>query len=133
MRSPGCRRCSIRVRGSVVLLCALCGIPVSPAQQQGGTPQNLELKDPTPREPDLKKIYSTDPAEQAKLQQAAALKSAQVRQQVVEATNKLCLLVQQLHDEVSSNGKDPRTSGNAAMAGQIEKLAKTVREKTKTQ
>ena len=115
---------------AALLLCAL-GLP-SFAQQQGGTQQNIELKDPTPRPPDLQKIYGSNQTDQAKQQEAAALRSAQLRQQVVDATNKLYLLAQELHDDVAGT-KDPRTSINAAKAAQIEKLAKAVREKTRMQ
>jgi len=115
---------------AALLLCAF-GLP-SFAQQQGGTQQNIELKDPTPRPPDLQKIYESNQTDQAKQQEAAALRSAQLRQQVVDATNKLYLLAQELHDDVTGT-KDPRTSINAAKAAQIEKLAKAVREKTRMQ
>jgi hypothetical protein len=114
-----------------MLLCAFCAAAFS--QQQGNATQAIQLKDPTPRPPDLQKIYGNNPADQAKQEEATALKNAQLRQQVVEATNKLYLLAQQLHDDVASTGKDPRTSLNAAKAAQIEKLAKTVREKTRMQ
>jgi hypothetical protein len=116
---------------AAALLC-VSALPVI-AQQQGPTQQHIELKDPTPRPPDLQKIYGASQADQAKQQEAATLKSAQLRQQAVEAANKLSLLAQQLRDDVSSAGKDPRSSSNAAKAAQIEKLAKTVREKTKIQ
>ena len=104
------------------------------AQQQPGNPtQTIQLKDPTPRPPDLQKIYGNSPADQAKQQEATALKNAQLRQQVVDASAKLSQLAQQLSDEVSAPGRNPRTSANAARAAQIEKLAKSVREKTKMQ
>jgi len=115
-----------------VFLCASM-IPAHAQQQPGPTQQTLTLKDPTPRPPDLVKIYGSGQADQAKEQQAAALKSAQIHQQVVEASNKLYLLAQQLRDDVTSGGKDPRTSLNAAKAAQIEKLARAVREKTRQQ
>ncbi|MBV8281149.1 MAG: hypothetical protein JO347_03685 [Candidatus Eremiobacteraeota bacterium] len=99
----------------------------------GRNTPNDPIERPDPPPPDLQKIYGSNPGDQAKQQEAAALKSAQLRQQVVEATNKLYLLAQQLRNEVDAAGKDPRTSINAATAAQIEKLAKTVREKTKMQ
>jgi hypothetical protein len=131
MRSLIGRLCSGWILlAAAALLCAFS--PVAVAQGQQGQPQqSIQLKDPTPRPPDLEKIYGISQTDQAKQQEAAALKNAQLRQQVVDATNKLYLLAQQLHDDVGSAGKDPRTSLNAAKAAQIEKLAKTVREKTK--
>jgi hypothetical protein len=133
MRASGSLSHSFRILLAAALLCGSCVTSLSPAQQQGGTPQMIQLKDPTPRPPDLEKIYGSGQPDQTKQQEAAALKNAQIRQQVVEATNKLYLLAQQLHDDVTSNSKDPRSSINAAKAAQIEKLAKTVREKTKMQ
>ena len=91
------------------------------------------LKDPTPRPPDLEKVYSTDPAEQARLQQAATLRNAQIREQVVKATDKLCQLAHELRDDVTRGGKDTPSSLNAAKAAQIEKLAKSVKEKMQMQ
>ena len=119
---------------SILAAAFLCAsmLPVI-AQQQGPTQQNIQLKDPTPRPPDLEKIYGAGQGDQAKEQQAAALKSAQIHQQIVEAANRLYLLAQQLRDGVASAGRDPRNSENAAKAAQIEKLARTVREKTKLQ
>ena len=110
----------------------LCAFALPSFAQQQGTQQTIELKDPTPRPPDLQKIYGSNQTDQAKQQEAAALRSAQLRQQVVDATNKLYLLAQELHDDVAGT-KDPRTSINAAKAAQIEKLAKAVREKTRMQ
>jgi hypothetical protein len=120
------------ILAAAAFLCA-SALPAIAQGQPGPTQQTLTLKDPTPRQPDLQKIYATNPADQAKQQEAAALKSAQIHQQIVDATNKLYTLAQQLHDDVSTTGKDPRTPINAAKAAQIEKLAKTVREKTRTQ
>ena len=122
--------CTILI--AAAFLCASTLTAVA-QQQPGPAPQHIELKDPTPRPPDLQKIYGTNSADQAKQHEAAALKSAQIHQQVVDATNKLYTLAQQLHDDVSTTGKDPRTPTNAARVAQIEKLAKTVREKTRTQ
>ncbi len=121
-----------KLLAAAIFLCAFT-LPAFPQQQGSPTQQHIELKDPTPRPPDLEKIYGNNPADQAKQQEAAALKNAQLRQQVVDASNKLSQLAQQLRDDVSASGRDPRTSANAAKAAQIEKLAKAVREKTRQQ
>lgn len=122
-----------RVLAAGVLFCVVGVASVSQSQQQAPTQQNLTLKDPTPRPPDLQKQYGTDPAEQARLQQAALVRNAQIREQVVKATEKLCLLAQQLRDEVAKGSKDAPASLNAAKAAQIEKLAKSVKEKMQMQ
>jgi hypothetical protein len=93
----------------------------------------LTLKDPTPRPPDLKKQYESDPADRARQQQAAMLRNAQIMEQVAKSTDKLCQLAQELRDEVANGAKDTPGGVNAAKAAQIEKLAKGVREKMQMQ
>jgi hypothetical protein len=130
----GMRRSTRKWLAIGVLLCAFCVTTVLRTQQQPGpTPQHLELKDPTPRPPDLKKQYEGDPSDQARQQQAAMVRNAQIREQVAKTTDKLCQLAQELRDDVakSTNNTQPRL--NAAKAAQIEKLAKSVREKMQMQ
>ena len=117
------------ILAAAAFLCASTLLAIA-QQQPGPAPQHLELKDPTPRPPDLKKQYEDDPASQAKQQQAAILKNAQLREKVAKDTDKLCQLAQELRDDVA---KEPQTSRNAAKAAQIEKLAKSVREKMQMQ
>lgn len=121
-----------RVLAVGVLFCVF-GVASGSQSQPGPTQQTLTLKDPTPRPPDLQKQYGTDPATQARQQQAALVRNAQIREQVVKATEKLCLLAQQLRDDVTKGSKDAPASLNAAKAAQIEKLAKSVKEKTQMQ
>jgi len=127
----GVLRSNRRFLAAGAFLCAFCVASVSQSQQTP-TQQSITLKDPTPRPPDLQKEYGAGPADQARQQQAALLRNAQIRQQVVDATNKLCLLAQQLRDDVTQDGKDSRNL-NAAKAAQIEKLAKSVKEKMQSQ
>src|SRR6516165_2664211 len=71
---------------STILIAApfLCASTLMATAQQspGPAPQHLELKDPTPRPPDLKKQYENDPADKARQQQAAMLRNAQIMEQV---------------------------------------------------
>ena len=98
------------------------------------TQQHIELKDPTPRPPDLQKEYGTNAEDQAKQKQAAALlRNAQIRDQVVRATNKLVELAQELNDDVAKNTTDTYPAKNVSKAAQIEKLARSIKEKTQTQ
>ena len=114
------------------LLCVF-GVASVSQTQQGQPQQNIMLKDPTPRPPDLQKQYGSDPADQARQQQAALLRNAEIREQVVKTTDKLCLLAEQLRDDVAKGSKDTPAGLNAAKAAQIEKLAKTVKEKMQMQ
>lgn len=127
MRFLSGKLCTILIAAAFLCVFTL----LATAQQQPGPPpQHLELKDPTPRPPDLKKQYEDDPASQARQQQAAMLRNAQLREKVTKDTDKLCQLAQELRDEVA---KEPPTSRNSAKAAQIEKLAKSVREKVQMQ
>src|SRR5271165_421255 len=124
---------SIRhVLAAGALLCAFCVASVSQTQQ-GQTQQNIMLKDPTPRPPDLQKQYGGDPADQARQQQAALVRNALIREQVVKTTGKLCLLAEQLRDDVAKGSKDTPAGINAAKAAQIEKLAKNVKDQMRMQ
>lgn len=117
-----------KILAAIALACACCWLATPQTQQNP-----LVLKDPTPRPPDLQKVYSSDPAEQAKLQQAATLRNAQIMEQVVKETAKLSQLAQELRDDVARGGKDSPASVNAAKAAQIEKLAKSVKQKMQMQ
>jgi len=114
------------------LLCVF-GVASVSQTQQAPTQQTLTLKDPTPRPPDLQKQYGGDPADQARQQQAALVRNALIREQVVKTTDKLCLLAEQLRDDVAKGSKDTPAGLNAAKAAQIEKLAKNVKEKMQMQ
>jgi len=93
----------------------------------------LNLPDPTPRPPDLDKKYGTDSAELARQEQLAAAKAAQIRQQVLTATDKLLLLTQELEADVEKREHGTAMTPQVVKAEQIEKLAKTVKERTKAQ
>lgn len=103
------------------------------AQSTKPPPQQLNLHDPTPRPPDLEKQYSTDPAEQARQQQQAAIKVAQIRQQVIFATDKLIQLTQDLETGIAKRQNGTAMTPQVVEAEQIEKLAKSVKEKTRAQ
>jgi hypothetical protein len=103
------------------------------AQASKPPQQPLYLPDPTPRPPDLEKKYETDSSDLARQQQLAALKIAQIRQQVIVATDKLLLLTQELEADVSKHENGVSMTPQVVKVEQIEKLAKTVKERTKAQ
>lgn len=118
---------------AAALILALIGCAGAAAQSTKPAQQPLYLPDPTPRPPDLEKKYETDSAEQARQQQLAALRAVQLRQQIVAATDKLLLLTQQLEAEVEKRENGTAMTPQVVKVEQIEKLAKTVKEKTKSQ
>jgi len=130
MRFLSGKPCIILIAGAC--LCASTLLAIA-QQSPGPPPQHLELKDPTPRPPDLKKQYENDPASQAKQQQATMLRNAQIMAQVAKTTEKLCQLAQELRDDVANGTSDAPGRVNSAKAGQIEKLAKNVKEKMQMQ
>ena len=115
--------------GAICILSA----PASAPAQSGSTTtsQNITLKDPTPRPPDLQRQYADDPVARAKQQQAALAESELRRQQVLAATNKLVLLTQELKDEMAKNSA-ASTNPDSIKAQEIEKLARQVRKEMKS-
>jgi hypothetical protein len=95
--------------------------------------QQIYLPNPTPRDPDLHDKYKDDPLAQARQQQAAQIRQAQIRQQVAAATDRLALLAQQLKNEVEKGDKDTSLIVDAQKAAEIEKLAKSVKNAMKSQ
>ncbi len=97
------------------------------------TSQNVILTYPTPRPPDLQRLYADDPVARAKQQQAALMQSLARRQQVLATTNKLLLLAQQLKDEMAKNEAAASTNPGSIKAQEIEKLARQVKKDLKSQ
>src|SRR5215470_603311 len=114
-----------------VMLTTHCETAISQATKPAQQP--LYLPDPTPRPPDLERQYGGDPAALARQQELAALRSAQLRQQVIVATDKLLTLTQQLKADMEKREAAVPMVSQAGKVEQIEKLAKTVKEKTKWQ
>ncbi len=100
------------------------------AQSTKPAQQPLYLPDPTPRPPDLEKQYGTDPAEIARQQKLALMRAAQNRQQILTATDKLVSLTAELKTDVAKREGPSTMTSQATEAQQIEKLAKTIKEKS---
>ena len=124
---------TLRASLKVVAVTAFC-VCASNANGQATQkpPQQLNIPDPTPRPPDLEREYGGDPAEAARQQQLAALRVAQVRLQVVQATDKLLQLAQELEADVQKRENGTAMTPEVVKLEQIEKLAKSVKEKTKS-
>ena len=122
------------VRRIVVALVAVCAFHWSGVAQSNQTSQQTPtLTDPVPRPIDLDKRYSVDPVERARQQQLALMKKAQLKQQVSSATDKLVTLAQELQADVAKHDKDSSMTVDANKAHEIEKLAKSVKEKMQSQ
>jgi len=91
------------------------------------------LMDPTPRQPDYRKKYDQDPAELKKLRQADMLKN-QMRQQKMESdTQKLVQLAEEVKKEMTDNRSGAPKYAEAMKVEEIEKLAKNVKQKMRSE
>jgi hypothetical protein len=93
-----------------------------------GAQQSIYLPDPTPRPPDLQRQYSDDPAERSKQEQAAKLLNKMRLQQVTLATNTMLTLAQEMKNQLSNQDQGSTMASEMLKAGQIESLAKKVKE-----
>ena len=69
-------------------------------------------------------------ARRAMVQQAQR-RNTQRQQEIVKATDKLVALTQQLKADMEKDSKDQMSAANIKKAEEIEKLAKSVKEKMK--
>jgi hypothetical protein len=99
--------------------------------QNNAPPTKVMIPNPTPRQPDLKQVYGDSPEEQEK-QQALSLQNQLRAREIWLESNQILLLAQQLQQEILSGKKSVSMAANAAKAGEIEKLAKSVQQKMKT-
>jgi hypothetical protein len=90
---------------------------------------HVAIPNPTPREPDLEKVYGDDSKDQKK-QQTLLLQGQLRAREIWLESNQILLLAQQLQQEVLTK-KSASMAANAAKVGQIEKLAQSVQEKMK--
>lgn len=91
------------------------------------------IPDPTPRPPDIRKQYDDDPIERRKLEQATAVKNKLRQERVIADTDKLVLLAQQLRAEIAKGDKGGAAYPQAIKAEAIEKLAKQVKDKMRSE
>jgi hypothetical protein len=110
----------------------LAGTGVIPIEGQNNKSQQIYLPDPTPRERDLHDVFSDNPVDRARQQQAVSVQKAKQRDQVVAETDQLVLLAQQLRDSISHSTEGPSVP-DVMTAQKIEKLAKSVKEQMKMQ
>jgi hypothetical protein len=115
-------------RTTLAAIAIVCAVPSIARAQSGPSQRPIYLPDPTPRPPDLQRQYSNDPVARAKQQQAALLRAAQRRQQVVLDTNDLLQLAQELKDDLAKHNDSPTMIPNATKPEEIEKLAKTIKQ-----
>jgi hypothetical protein len=115
---------------AVLVFCLFASIPLAIAQE--GPSMGRQLPNPTPRQPDLQKLYDKDPAIQEKMLRAIAVKNELRQEKLISSTDKLVLLAHELKDRVAM-GKNDSMSGDSETAEQIERLAKMVKDKMRSE
>jgi hypothetical protein len=88
-------------------------LPASPAQSTDGTP------DPAPRDPEQARI----------LHEMSRDRNAERQKEIVADTNQLMELIKQLKQSVDKSNKDELSLSVVNTAAEIEKLAKSVKQK----
>lgn len=125
------------VRASLLLGLALVSIGAAHAQaaDSGDVPRQFsrELQNPTPRQPDLITKYGADPASARAATEAAALQNDLRQKIVVSTTDELVQLTRELQAEATKNPHATPTPLESAKLKEIQKLAKTLKEKMKAQ
>ena len=115
------------------LLAAVCSISVwagahSLAAVQTSTPPG-QVQQPTPTgEPPLFEEPNT-PGDRQRLQKMEKAREAERQQQLVRDTDKLLDLAKQLKEQVDKSNKDMLSIDVVKKAAEIEKLAKSVKER----
>ena len=119
-----------RIGLSGFVLCLSIALPGgSRAQEQER--RTVVIPNPTPRDPDLKQVFRDTPADQEK-QRVVSIQNQLRAREIWLESNQILLLAQQLQEEILSAKKSASMEANAAKAGQIEKLAKSVQQQMNT-
>ena len=112
---------------------AACALP-SAVHAQGGPPsQSVNVPNPTPRPLDPHDIFRDDPVARVRQQQLLALKRTQRHTQVVTDTDNILMLAQLIRVHQATAASAENAAGSDIIGTeQIEKLAKRVKENSKT-
>ena len=113
---------------SRLILCTLVLCAGAAFGQNPNPPSShVIIPNPTPREPDLEKVYGDNSAD-LKKQQALSLKSQLRAREIWLESNQILLLAQQLQQEIVTK-KSATTSANATKVGKSRSLHKACRRK----
>lgn len=117
---------------TIFVLCALILFAGSSFGQANPPATHVIIPNPTPRQPDLEKVFGAPSNDQKKHGSLSVQNQLRAREIWLES-NQILLLAQQLQQEINAGKKSVSMNVNAAKAGQIEKLAQSVQEKMKVQ
>ncbi len=110
---------------AVILLGGL--MPNDATAQTNEVRQPLYIPDPTPRPPDLEKVYAQDPEQKVREQKIAQMKNAQRIAQIAEDTDKIAALASQIHEDFAQGAANINIAYNAQKVAEIQKLAKAIK------
>jgi hypothetical protein len=117
---------------SVLVFCLSISTIAPKAMAQEGPSLGRQLPNPTPRPPDLQKLYDQDPAIREKIQRAIAIKNELRQEKLVSGTDKLLLLAHDLKVQVAK-GSGNSISTESDTAEEIERLAKMVKDRMRSE
>ena len=109
----------------------LCGLLMGSGSAYAQNPPSSQviIPNPTPRDPDLQQEFSKEPLGLQKRQALLQMQNQLRAREIWLEANQILYLAQQLQLEMVPGKKDTSMASNAAKAGDIEKLAKSVKEK----
>lgn len=93
---------------------------------------HVVIPNPTPRPPDLKQELGDSPRDEKKREVASLQNQLRAREVWLES-NQILLLAQELEQEIVAKKRSTSMAVDAAKVGKIEKLARTVQEKMKSE
>ena len=119
-----------RIALAIIPLILSCG----PIYSQINNPpqQNLNLKDPTPRPPDLQKQFGTSPDDQKRHQAALLLHNAVRHRKALAQATTMLQLSDALRKDTLEHQETGPTIPDSMKAAQIEKLAKELKDLLKS-
>jgi hypothetical protein len=102
-----------------------------PADSKGADAKAPDAKAPDPKVPDAKKTEA--PTQPAKPKDEAAQREEERQAKIVADTERLYAMIQDLKAEVAKSSKDTLSVSVVKKASEIEKLARSLKERMRTQ
>ena len=117
---------------SCVAWAALLLLGAATSLGQNPPTSHVVIPNPTPRPPDLKQELGDSPRDEKKREVASLQNQLRAREVWLES-NQILLLAQELQQEIVAKKRSTSMAVDAAKVGKIEKLARTVQEKMKSE
>ena len=116
---------------AAVILLAGCVVTAGSEQQLPTLPTRQNPPASPGQSPNPNDDNDGDTMAHRAMVQQAKRRNTERQQEIVSATDKLVTLTQQFKDDMKKGGKDQLSAANIKKAEEIEKLAKSVKEKMK--